>query len=822
MADVRKSSRATKGQHPKAHELDQPIETKKKGKKGGKKTTVQEEEVEVIRCVCGVTSTTDDDEDAWIACDNCAVWQHNVCVGVSRFEEDTPDKYLCEQCAPNAHKELLDGIARGEQPWIARQEKYEEEKAEQERKIAEEAARKKGKKGKKRQSDQKRDVTPVNGKAQSPSLSSKKETQKDSPVKASSQKRKARDESHDKESVKESSSKVRKTSARPTPRASPPSDLPTKITELEIEQQGQATLIKKGLLQSIPHAIEERYYTLRHDDTIEAKAERLAIQIEVAVRTTHPNKSASIKQIRSIFLNLKQNQELCNGLLTQSLTPQALAVMTTDDMASKELKRETAIMKARADKQSIMITDDGPRIRRTHKGEEIIEGDSNPNDYSDIPMSAARRREMLDPNAGLGDRSRSRSPENEVELPEENSDDYSSRDRIRSSSMSKVPLNIDTKQPALRKGSTQGSATGNFDINKVFSSVQSPHPTSKRISVDHYRRMSGNAPPVNGPGDDPDVDKMLQDDNESPPYSPVEDNPDPDIVWRGTVSMDAVAKFPAYAKQVAGPDLSQNRMQTPWSELLHKDLKVHGRIDADKANEYLCGLRYSPPSDVIIINITPASESQDFLDLYNYFHDKKRYGVLTNKGPGNVRDTYLVPVPPGPGNIPDFVVNLLEHNLPEDRPEPSILVTLVVRNGWEQPSRIQSFDGASDPHSPLTAGGVAQRQMSINHSGPAMSPSPVVHSGGFHSPSPAVPKPDERYQQQNFEEQRRIAQAEGEAVALRILGEYSRAPTVSFLMPQAYQMRDLEWQAIRSILERDEKAQNDLKHLSEVLARTGP
>ncbi|KAI9640585.1 Transcription factor bye1 [Ciborinia camelliae] len=827
MADVRKSSRATKGQHPKAHELDQPIESKKKGKKGGKKAAVQEEEAEVIRCVCGVTSTTDDDEAAWIACDNCAVWQHNVCVGVSRFEEDTPDKYLCEQCAPNAHKELLDGISRGEQPWIARQEKYEEEKAEQERKEAEEAARKKGKKGKKRQSggggEQKRDVTPANGKIQSPPVPLKKEPQKESPAKVSSQKRKARDESQDKEAVKESSSKVRKTSARPTPRASPPSDLPTKITELENEQQGQATLIKRGLLQSIPLAIEHRHYTLRPDDTIDAKAERLAIQIEGAVRSTHPSKSASIKQIRSIFSNLKQNQELCNGLLTQSLSPQSLAVMTTDDMASKELKRETAIMKARADKQSIMITDDGPRIRRTHKGEEIIEGDSNPNEYSDIPMSASRRREMLDPNAGMGDRSRSRSPENEVELPEV-ADDYPSRDKIRSSATPKTPLNIDTKQPALRKGSTQSSATGNFDINKVFSSVQSPHPSTnkQRVSIDQYRRMSGNAPPVNGPGDDPDVDKMLQDDNESPPYSPVEDNPDPDIVWRGTVSMDSIAKFPAYAKQIAGPDLSRNRMQTPWSELLHKDLKVHGRIDADKANEYLCGLRYSPPSDVIILNITSASGSPDFLDLYNYFHDKKRYGVLTNKGPGNVRDTYLVPVPPGPGNIPDFVVNLLEHNLPEDRPEPSILVTLVVRNGWEQPSRIQSFDGASDPHSPLTAGGVAQRQMSMNHSGPAMSPSPVVHPSSFYSPSPAVPKPDERNQQQNFEEQRRIAQVEGEAVALRILGEYARAPTVSFLMPQAYQMRDLEWQAIRNILERDEKAQTDLKHLSEVLERSGP
>lgn len=607
--------------------------------------------------------------------------------------------------------------------------------------------------------------------------------------------------------------------------------MPTQISELDTEQQGQATLIMKGLIQSIPHAIEDRYYTLRPDDTIEAKAERLAIQIEGAVRSTHPNKSASIKQIRSIFSNLKHNQELCNGLLSQSLSPQALAIMTTDDMASKELKRETAIMKARADKQSIMITDDGPRIRRTHKGEEIIEESNNPNEYSDIPMSAARRREMLDPNAGMGDRSRSHSLENEVELPEDSSEDYPSTDKIRSSSIPKIPLNIDTKQPALRKGSTQSSATGNFDIYKVFSSVQSPHHSNKkqRGSVDHYRRMSGNVPPVGGPGDDPDVDKMLEDDNESPPYSPVEDNPDPDIVWRGTVTMDAVAKFPAYAKQVAGPDLSRNRMQTPWSDLLHRDLKVHGRIDADKANEYLCGLRYSPPSDVVIIDITPASESQDFLDLYNYFHDKKRYGVLTNKGPGNVRDTYLVPVPPGPGNIPDFVVNLLEHKVPEDRSEPSLLVTLVVRNGWEQPSRMHSFDGTTDPHSPLTAGDIAQRQMSISHPGPAISPSPITKqtTNSFPPPSPssALQKPEEKHQQQdiqNLEEQRRIAQREGEQIAYRILGEYARAPTVSFLMPQAYQMRDLEWSTIREILERDEKAQNDLKYLSEVLARSGP
>jgi len=43
------------------------------------------------------------------------------------------------------------------------------------------------------------------------------------------------------------------------------------------------------------------------------------------------------------------------------------------------------------------------------------------------------------------------------------------------------------------------------------------------------------------------------------------------------------------------------------------------------------------------------------------------------------------------------------------------------------------------------------------------------------------------------------------------------APTVGFLMPQAFQMRALEWEVIRSILESDERARNDLQHLSQVL-----
>jgi len=205
----RTSSRATKGQHTKSHDLDIPAESKRKStKKNTKKAAAaqQEDEEELIRCVCGAIESLDSDPQPWIACDQCTVWQHNICVGIPTFDDDIPDNYWCEQCKPEHHKELLDGIARGLKPWIDRRKKYDEEQEA-------EAAKKKGKKGKKRTSGPNLEVTPsANGKAKSPSTPvsavepkkpTKKEAKKETPipVRAGSTKR-TRDESHDNESAK--------------------------------------------------------------------------------------------------------------------------------------------------------------------------------------------------------------------------------------------------------------------------------------------------------------------------------------------------------------------------------------------------------------------------------------------------------------------------------------------------------------------------------------------------------------------------------------------------------------------------------------------
>lgn len=62
-----------------------------------------------------------------------------------------------------------------------------------------------------------------------------------------------------------------------------------------------------------------------------------------------------------------------------------------------------------------------------------------------------------------------------------------------------------------------------------------------------------------------------------------------------------------------------------------------------------------------------------------------------------------------------------------------------------------------------------------------------------------------------------MTQQEGELIGAQVLEERVHDPTVAFLMPQAKDMRVVEWQVIRQILDTDMKARVDLQHLSQVI-----
>ena len=130
-SEPRRSGRATKGQYTKDRDIPEEAGGKKKGKGKVAKAKAVEEEVEdneeeLIRCICGVYD--EEEERDMICCDKCTAWQHNDCMLLPFTSDNAPEQYFCEQCRPEDHKELLAAIARGEKPWEEVARKREEAK----------------------------------------------------------------------------------------------------------------------------------------------------------------------------------------------------------------------------------------------------------------------------------------------------------------------------------------------------------------------------------------------------------------------------------------------------------------------------------------------------------------------------------------------------------------------------------------------------------------------------------------------------------------------------------------------------------------------
>lgn len=584
-----------------------------------------------------------------------------------------------------------------------------------------------------------------------------------------------------------------------------PGDLNERFSSLPETRLGPA----KALFRSIFHtlvAIDKKGGVIPDDDVpLDARATDLTLAVEQAVFDAHTNAKKYAAQVHTLQFNLKNNHELLARLFKKRLTPTTLASMTTDELASSELQKETAEMIARAEKQSILITEDRPRWRRTHKGDEVVEVENFavPSDE----MSSARRRLSVRDAKGEATRPQAagEAAGEQVELP-------ASHDRPTASGMY-----IDTQ-------AAQYSPKQDFDIKKVFNTVKSP-------TQAHKRRPSVAIPvgASNGPGVDPEVDRLLQDDgNESPPYSPTEET-DPSVVWRGRLVMTSVGDFSAYAKHVGGADLRAT-IGLPWEQLLPSRLAVAGRIDQQQAITYLCGLRYSPGADVVVASISPSSQSSmaEFNAILNYFESKKRYGVVGDKRFANVRDTYLVPLPAGTGNLPEFMLNLSDNFIPQSRAEPMMLVVIVYRTDQHAASATNG-----QPAEISTAGAgpsFAAQQKANPAAAPAFSPTSPMGSFPSHQ-GPAARQagaglphhpPQSPSQAQAAEVERERLQKAGEALAREVLGPFSTSPTLNFLLPQAYQMTRVEWSVVRNLYEQDPKTRDDLAYLSQCLASLPP
>lgn len=859
--EVRRSGRANKGHHTKnADALDEPIvkakaksKPEKKGRANSNAATArsqsaqsapsadgeeeegeeeEEEEDAVIRCVCG--DQRDIEGLQMICCDRCEAWQHNKCLHLPQGAYWTGKEYFCEQCKPEDHQELLALMARGEKPWI----KWKKAKPPKTRAIDIKPV---GKQEKPKTTPQPSQNTPA---AQSPTVhpgghSPSAQTSTAAPNESSADAANEQDESkvrvivtkcsnlsnflqsttskkdaiksqpqsplgekrrHESTAEKESASKKRRKSSAPKhDNAADHGESANDIDSLPAKQRPLVEKLRDTLTPIIHSASESRDFQLPPGQTAYSLATQLALEVDRAAIQRHGEPAGPeapfTTQLRSIVFNVKKNSNLVDQLLSGGLKAEDLANMAPEEMASDEKQREYAAIREANEKQMVLTEEVGPRLRKTHKGEEFVEMEaSHQNDEFKQPPPPRDRDED---EKGAVPPSPAQESHASVELP----DDPGRRESF-ADTMDADPA---------RRPST------NFDINSVFAQVKSP--VNEQHTFVRQRQASNKSPEksAHGPGVDADVDRLLKDEDGDVDMNSFSDE---SIVWHGQIKMQHMEPFQSVARFVAGGDFGK---AISWNKLLASNLPIEGRIEEGKGDEYIRGLASTGSHDVAVLALSPVdSDGRLVMDsLYQYFQPRQRWGVIPvdRLDSEAMRDLYVIPIPAGGSNLPQFM-DLLEYctietprkeamlllalvaKLPDIQPHPPALAQTPHAAPAEQnPMPIPPVTGVPGPSpSPLT-----------NPHGPAYSPvgSTFTQNVPFNNYPP--PQPHNGYAQFGMPQ---APQPPADPAA--ILGPHINAPVVqAFLQTQ---MTYDQLQNLKAILDKVPEARDSIAVLGQYLA----
>ncbi|KAF1850111.1 uncharacterized protein K460DRAFT_300823 [Cucurbitaria berberidis CBS 394.84] len=666
----------------------------------------EEEEDAIIRCVCG--DQRDIRGRQMICCDSCTAWQHNKCLGLPEGDFWEGKDYYCEKCKPEQHQELLAAMARGEKPW----------------------ARKKGSKPKARPSDIKQEGT--SEKATTPQQSATPSQADPAPVQASTptpapasvptqdtsnghtdtkgnksqpQSPSGEKRRHEPTTEKANASKKRRKSSHQEPKATSQSAPGEDIDALPQNQKALAEKLRETLTPLIKTASDARGYRIPDGETAKSLATRMTLQISHAAFRQYGEPTGAdspyFAKLRTIMFNVKKNTVLIDQLLSGSLKAQEFVGMEAEEMASEDKQREYAVMREAAEKQMILTEEAGPRMRKTHKGEELVGDDTA--DNHEFKQPNLRERESVDETA--------------MQSP------IGTRPSETPADAARGPLSLDTSE--VQTDSTRRPST-NFDINSVFDKVRSPQHDQQAFIQRRQSSMHMHDKPQ-APVDDADVDRLLKDEDNDVEMSGY--SSDPTVCWQGSISMQSMESFDAVARFVAGGDFSQ---VVPWEKLLTNALSVQGRIESAKGDDYIRGIGHTESHEVAILAVSPVtSNGRAIMDhLYNYFHSRGRWGVVPIDNLGNdiMRDLYVIPIEAGGSNLPPFIDMLEYCTIETPRKEHMLLLALIAKLPEVKPAT-QHFERY--PAQETTAGQAAQTGSTVPTNGPSPSPVPNPHGPQF-------------------------------------------------------------------------------------------
>ncbi|BFZ59761.1 Histone deacetylase complex subunit [Saitoella coloradoensis] len=740
-AAPRRSGRATKGQSQRVIDYEdvtrtsspQPASAKVNRKSGPEKlpATADEEDEQneedagndVIRCPCG----DDDDSGFMVACDTCGVWQHAECVGIPS-ENDAPENYFCERCRPDLHEALL--------------KELEEEKKLPKGKAASKKGKGKGKKSAKVAKDEKPQVDKDEPEYK---VDSEDEQEEDEPLsspvrrKSLMQQRKRKTPEHDDiddsdfDAEDDTEIKPRKT-RRLSHSAQDPRKSTTKrptllrkntVTEQEPDTPTARDAIRVAVLKQFTLVFEKIVetmaasgsYTLPENMTATQKVEELAEGVEGSM-FNHFHADEGKKKVvtpqyrekaRNLLSHLKDeaNPSLRQRILDGEITPEALVTMKNEELQRPELRALAEAVKAESMKQAVLVEEKGPRVRRTHKGEEIIgdvdmgftntepsaPGITRRGTDEEIPAnsesSRITKKESLEqsPDVEMGEGGVAYEHEGPVSPAQ-----FSSSDTIPAKLVKTSSFTAPSESPAERKT--------NFDISSVWNNVATMSPPVHDDDPDAPSRKGSKAKASANVDFDPDIDALLggvtkqEEEDDDVPYSPpadfaaLEEMTKPKPVWKGPVTLPRVAQFSCSAYKVGGPEFKHIPGLNSWNDCFEATVVIEGRIGIEQSTKYLCAQKHSTSKEVVVFKFTADDDENaknEFKKLYEHFQSRERHGVIRSSLLPAVKDAYIVALSPD-ATIPEFVELLGDHDVPLVRDENMLLAVFVVNKGAKRNS----------------------------------------------------------------------------------------------------------------------------------------
>lgn len=395
---------------------------------------------------------------------------------------------------------------------------------------------------------------------------------------------------------------------------------------------------------------------------------------------------------RAVWTNYRQNYtekaraipgllkkpEVLQKLLSKEFTCEKIVSLKPED-AIKGLDDIAEKVKSESMRRSVLKAEEGQRIRRTHKGEEIVEdvsGEHNSEIQVDIVSRSVDHRRFDD--------------NNKLDIAFET-----------------PPSKIDSEQKVINYNYQQNVYESDPEI--IGSDEEEQEETVlANASLDNVESLD----------DDNDMDKILGTKPTVPMKSALKKSAlkKPQLppcksstVWKGTLTFPDFVSFEASIDFISASryrgvldtvdDIAIHNKLIDISEEIftNKAYEVQGKLDRAKAEPYLHQVMNS--RDFFIFEITSVSE--DWKKLYDYLKRNNKVGVLNGK-PLFAKDSYLITldgktVPSylrGMVNLQGkrglFALYVLQKNY-----EPKKAVHPVVKNLVNAPAHLPSKPGAN-------------------------------------------------------------------------------------------------------------------------------